>query len=77
MCYFIFSRYETENKIVRDEVGELKVVKDEEGKDQQVVVVKGSFSYPDPQGNPITVVFFADETGFHADGAHLPVAPVV
>lgn len=68
----LFTRFETENEIVRNEVGELKVIKNEEGKDEQVIVVRGSYSYKDPLGNPITVTFYADETGFHAEGAHIP-----
>ncbi|XP_077293726.1 larval cuticle protein 1-like [Arctopsyche grandis] len=67
--------FQTENEIIRDEVGELKRIKNEEGKEEDVIVVRGSYSYKDPEGNPITVTFYADETGFHAEGAHIPQAP--
>lgn len=58
-------------------MGELKTVKDEEGKDAQALIVSGSYSYADPEGNLITLKFVADENGFHPEGAHIPVAPVV
>lgn len=70
-----FNRFETENEITRNEVGELKRIKNEEGKEEDVIVVRGSYSYKDNEGNPITVTFYADETGFHAEGAHIPQAP--
>ncbi|XP_039436562.1 larval cuticle protein 65Ag1-like [Culex pipiens pallens] len=42
----------------------------------QVLVQTGSFSYPSPDGQQIQLNYTADETGFHPQGAHLPVAPV-
>lgn len=74
--YFIFS-YETENAIQQNEEGSLKRIKNEEGKDEDVVVVRGSYSYQDPLGQLITVTYYADETGFHAEGAHIPVPNAV
>ncbi|KAL9706334.1 hypothetical protein quinque_009852 [Culex quinquefasciatus] len=41
----------------------------------QVLVQTGSFSYPSPDGQQIQLNYTADETGFHPQGAHLPVAP--
>ncbi|XP_046384745.1 endocuticle structural glycoprotein SgAbd-2-like [Ischnura elegans] len=46
-------------------------------KDAEANVVEGSYSYTSPEGVPISLRYFADETGFHAEGAHLPVAPPI
>ncbi|CAH1644300.1 unnamed protein product [Spodoptera littoralis] len=67
--------YEAENGIVRDEVGELKEALDEENKPHKVVVVRGSFSYPGEDGKPISISYFADESGFHAEGDSIPKVP--
>ncbi|CAD7091416.1 unnamed protein product [Hermetia illucens] len=37
----------------------------------------GGFSYTSPEGHPIQVKYIADEHGFHAEGAHLPVPPPI
>ncbi|XP_039436554.1 larval cuticle protein 65Ag1-like [Culex pipiens pallens] len=42
----------------------------------QALVQTGSFSYQAPDGQQIKLTYTADETGFHPQGAHLPVAPV-
>lgn len=39
--------------------------------------MSGSYSYTSPEGEPVETRWFADETGFHAEGSHLPVAPPV
>ncbi|XP_071442418.1 endocuticle structural glycoprotein SgAbd-2-like [Hetaerina americana] len=62
--------YETANGITVEEKGYLK---NAGVKDQEAQVVEGSFSYPGPDGRPLTVRYYADETGFHAEGDHLPV----
>ncbi|XP_063532263.1 larval cuticle protein 16/17-like [Cydia strobilella] len=67
--------YETEDGIKKDENGELKTVNDEENKPQQVVVVRGSYSYTDADGKLHAVTYFADETGFHAESEDIPKAP--
>lgn len=36
---------------------------------------RGSFSYTAPDNTPIMVEWVADENGYRATGAHLPVAP--
>ncbi|KAG8233378.1 hypothetical protein J437_LFUL005840 [Ladona fulva] len=62
--------YETANGIVVEQSGYLKNAGQ---KDQEAQVMQGSYSYPGPDGKPLTVRYFADETGFHAEGDHLPV----
>ncbi|XP_077290195.1 larval cuticle protein LCP-17-like [Arctopsyche grandis] len=64
--------FETENGIVKDEVGSVKAIKNEKGMDEPAVVVKGSYSYYDPDGNQIVLTYIADENGFQPQGAHLP-----
>ncbi|KAK9888823.1 hypothetical protein WA026_001046 [Henosepilachna vigintioctopunctata] len=40
-------------------------------------VIQGSYSYTAPDGTPISLRYIADENGFRAEGAHLPVAPPI
>ncbi|XP_035459007.2 larval cuticle protein 1 [Spodoptera frugiperda] len=68
--------FETENGIARQEEGQVKQVVDEENKPQSVVVVRGSYSYTDVDGKPETINYFADETGYHAEGDSIPKVPV-
>ncbi|XP_013187051.1 larval cuticle protein 1 [Amyelois transitella] len=68
---YVFS-FETENGINRNENGELKEVLDEENKPHNVVIVRGSYTYTNSEGKPETVNYFADETGFHAEGDSIP-----
>ncbi|XP_071558821.1 flexible cuticle protein 12-like [Temnothorax nylanderi] len=43
------------------------------GQENESLVVRGSFSYVDPETNvKYTVNYVADENGFHPEGAHLP-----
>ncbi|TKX27763.1 cuticular protein RR-1 [Spodoptera litura] len=67
--------YEADNGIVREEVGEVKEALDEENKPHKVVVVRGSYSYPGEDGKPISISYFADESGYHADGESIPKVP--
>lgn len=67
--------YETGNGIIVEEQGALRKNLDGEFKDDVVLVKRGSFSYPGPDGRTYRVEYTADETGFHPTGAHLPVAP--
>ena len=39
--------------------------------------IRGSYSYTSPEGELITVNYVADETGFHAEGDHIPKAPAI
>ena len=40
-------------------------------------VQQGSYTYTSPEGQIITITYTADETGFHAEGDHLPTPPPV
>jgi len=40
-------------------------------------VQQGTFSYTSPEGQLITIHYTADETGFHAQGDHIPTPPPV
>ncbi|CAH0627149.1 unnamed protein product [Chrysodeixis includens] len=64
--------FETENGISRSEVGEVKEALDEENKPHSVVVVRGSYSYTDKDGKPESISYYADETGYHAEGESIP-----
>ncbi|KAJ2946990.1 hypothetical protein O0L34_g16335 [Tuta absoluta] len=68
---YVFA-FESSDGISRQETGEVKLVNDEENKPQQVVVVKGSYSYKDETGKPVSVNYYADETGYHAEGDSIP-----
>lgn len=65
--------YETGNGIKAQERGQLVKI----AKDEDVIRVQGSFSYPDADGNPVGVSYIADENGFQPSGEHLPIAPPV
>ncbi|XP_047526740.1 larval cuticle protein 1-like [Vanessa atalanta] len=67
--------FETENGIKRSEQGEVREALDEENKPHPVVVVRGSYSYVDVNGNPETITYYADETGYHPEGASIPKVP--
>ncbi|KAI5699732.1 hypothetical protein M8J76_016760 [Diaphorina citri] len=66
--------YETGNGIAANEQGYLK---NPGQKDLEAQTAQGQFTYTAPDGTPITVQWFADETGFHASGAHLPTPPPI
>ncbi|RZF33382.1 hypothetical protein LSTR_LSTR011916 [Laodelphax striatellus] len=66
-------QYETENGIQTAASGDLKNA----GTPDEALVIQGSYSYTAPDGTPITVTYVADETGFHAEGAHLPTPPPI
>ncbi|XP_063621503.1 larval cuticle protein 1-like [Cydia splendana] len=69
---YVYS-YETQDGIKRTENGEVKTVNDEDNKPQQVVVVRGSYSYPDENGEQHNVNYVADENGFQPESADIPV----
>ncbi|KAI5631608.1 insect cuticle protein domain-containing protein [Phthorimaea operculella] len=64
--------FETSDGTQRQETGELKTVNDEENKPHDVVVVKGSYVYKDEQGKPVSINYYADESGYHAEGESIP-----
>ncbi|XP_061710339.1 larval cuticle protein 1-like [Cydia pomonella] len=66
---------ETEDGVKKEEVGEIKVVNDEENKPHSVVVVRGSYSYTDKEGAPHSVTYVADENGFQPQSDDIPQAP--
>jgi len=63
--------YETGNGIQAQEEGHLNNV----GTDNEVVVVHGSFSYTDSDGQIYKISYVADENGFQPEGTHLPTPP--
>ncbi|XP_014247132.1 endocuticle structural glycoprotein ABD-4-like [Cimex lectularius] len=68
--------YETANGLKGEETGSLKPAQDP--KDGNVVVVKGSYSYTDPDGQLVQVTYVADDLGgFQPQGAHLPTPPPI
>ncbi|XP_017469780.1 PREDICTED: endocuticle structural glycoprotein SgAbd-2-like [Rhagoletis zephyria] len=77
--------YETSNGIKVENAGYLKriLVPKQESTDGQVIdeheelvlVQTGLYSYPDPEGNLITLRYVADENGFQPEGEHLPLPP--
>ena len=64
--------FEAENGIKQSAEGELKTIDDAE-----VMVMKGSYSYVDNNGDDVVVTWYADETGYHAESDLLPVAPEI
>lgn len=73
---FIFSfvcRYETSDGVTREE----SAVVEQSGDDQDGSTsrtVRGSYSYPSPDGRIISVEYVADRDGFRTTGNHLPAA---
>ena len=59
--------YETSHGIKQEASGGVKQVGD-----TKVVIMRGSYEYIGPDGRTYKVDWFADETGFHAEGTHLP-----
>ncbi|XP_030746751.1 flexible cuticle protein 12-like [Sitophilus oryzae] len=60
--------YETSNGISQQEQGTLQNA----GSENEVMQVRGSFSYTGPDGVVYTVTYIADENGFQPQGAHIP-----
>lgn len=53
------------------------VLKNAGVKDAEEAEVIGSVSYTAPDGTPISLKYVANGSGYHVEGAHLPVAPPV
>lgn len=66
--------YETGNGIAVQEQGALK---NPGQKDLEAQTAQGQSSYTAPDGTPIQIQWYADETGFHPSGAHLPTPPPI
>ncbi|XP_065164144.1 flexible cuticle protein 12-like [Atheta coriaria] len=63
--------YETSNGISASEQGQLNNA----GTENEIMAVRGQFSYVGADGVTYTVTYIADENGFQPQGAHLPKAP--
>ena len=74
--FYCSNSYETGNNIIAEEQGYIKSIG--EGEDRaDALVQQGSYSYTSPEGQLISILYTADETGFHATGDHLPTSPPV
>ncbi|XP_050315090.1 endocuticle structural glycoprotein ABD-5-like [Anthonomus grandis grandis] len=60
--------FETSNGISQQEQGTLQNA----GSENEVMQVRGSFTYTGADGVVYTVTYIADENGFQPQGAHLP-----
>ncbi|KAH1024143.1 flexible cuticle protein 12 isoform X2 [Dendroctonus ponderosae] len=63
--------YETSNGISAGEQGQVVNA----GSENEAIAVRGQFKYTGADGIVYSVSYIADENGFQAEGAHLPVAP--
>eukprot|EP00095_Tigriopus_kingsejongensis_P011777 maker-scaffold119_size336447-snap-gene-1.12 protein:Tk11777 transcript:maker-scaffold119_size336447-snap-gene-1.12-mRNA-1 annotation:"pupal cuticle protein 20 precursor" len=64
--------FATENGIQQQVEGQLKRIDNDD-----VMVMKGSYSYTDVDGREVVVSWYADETGYHPESDILPVAPAI
>lgn len=60
--------YEQSDGQKKEETAEVK----NEGTEDQVLVIRGSYSYVGPDGKTYLVTYTADENGFVATAEHLP-----
>lgn len=65
--------YETGNGIQMQEHGQLVKIAD----NVDALHVEGSYSYPDANGNPISMTYVADENGFQPKSDILPTPPPI
>lgn len=72
MCTYSFK---TSNGISAAESGSL--VQPKSADETAAYATQGEFSWTAPDGQQFTIHYTADATGYHPEGAHLPVAPVV
>lgn len=62
--------FETSNGIRADQQGFVKNL----GTQAEAQVMQGSYSYTGPDGIVYTITYIADENGYRASGAHIPVS---
>lgn len=76
LCYLLLRcfSYETANGIKNQEQGTIKNLGH---RDLESSSIAGSSTYTSPEGIPISLTYYADENGFHAEGAHLPTPPPI
>ncbi|XP_014292471.1 endocuticle structural glycoprotein ABD-5 isoform X2 [Halyomorpha halys] len=60
--------YQTSDSMSVEQEGYVREVSE----NKTVYAARGSYSYVDPNGKLVTVVWYADETGFHASGDNIP-----
>ncbi|XP_022816447.1 larval cuticle protein 16/17-like [Spodoptera litura] len=84
VVYYVFEKepegsyvfkYETDDGTKREETGVVRETLDEDNKLQRVVVVSGSYTFVNNEGELDTIKYFADESGYHADGKSIPKVP--
>ena len=73
LCDWICDSYEGENGIVLKEVGAQRFFS--ENPQHAGSTSSGFYSYPGDDGVDYSVNWYADESGFHAFGDHLPTPP--
>ncbi|ERL91284.1 endocuticle structural glycoprotein ABD-4 [Dendroctonus ponderosae] len=67
--------FESSDGTKQEQSGSLRAaVKDEEG---PIASVSGSVSWKDPEGNLHQLKYVADEKGFQAQGADIPISPPI
>ncbi|XP_017785773.1 PREDICTED: endocuticle structural glycoprotein ABD-5-like [Nicrophorus vespilloides] len=62
--------FETDDGTKKEEVAEIV----NEGRDDESLKVKGSYSYVGDDGQTYTVEYIADENGFQPKGEHIPAS---
>lgn len=62
-------RYENSDGTSRQETAELKNAGDKD----ELLSIKGSYSWVDAEGKKYVVNYIADENGFHPEGEHIPL----
>ncbi|KAH1004915.1 hypothetical protein HUJ05_005680 [Dendroctonus ponderosae] len=66
--------YESGDGTKQEQVGSVKAGPTP---DESIASVQGSASWVDPEGNPHEVTYVADENGFQAQSADIPVPPEI
>lgn len=69
MVFSYLCSFESENGISLKAEGGLK----NPGTENEAQVISGTYSYIAPDGTHIQTEWFADDTGFHAQGDHIPM----